>query len=65
MVLLQDRFPLPSDENLNQIDDDVWLTWLKKNKAQDRFRYERRFRVTALAAVFFTASALLWRLIFY
>jgi len=64
-LLLEDRSPLPEDKNSNQIDDEVWLTWLKKNKAQDRFRYERRFQLTALAAVFLTASAFLWRLLFY
>jgi len=47
----------------SEIDDAVWLAWLNKNKAQDRFRYERRLRVMALAAVFVTVSALLWRFV--
>ena len=60
--LVKDEFMLQADKN-SQIDEAVWQAWLKKNKAQDRFRYERRVRVTALVAVFVTVSALLWRLI--
>jgi hypothetical protein len=44
-----------------QIDDAMWLAWLKKNRTQDRFRYERRLRVVVLAAVFMLVSALLWK----
>jgi hypothetical protein len=60
--LVKDEFMLQADKN-SQIDEAVWQAWLKKNKAQDRFRYERRVRVIALVAVFVTVSALLWRLI--
>jgi hypothetical protein len=44
-----------------QIDEAVWQAWLEKNKAQDRFRYERRLRVMALVAVFVTLITLLWK----
>jgi len=54
---------LEPDENSLQIDEAVWQAWLKKNKAQDAFRYERRLRAMALVAVFLTLSALLWRFI--
>ena len=60
--LVKDEFMSQADKN-PEIDEAVWLAWLKKNKAQDRFRYERRLRVLALVAVFVTVSALLWRLI--
>jgi hypothetical protein len=42
------------------IDEAVWQARLKKNKAQDRFRYERRLRAFGLVAVFATVCALLW-----
>jgi hypothetical protein len=41
-------------------DETVWQAWLKKNKAQDRFRYERRFKIAALLMVFVVVSAMLW-----
>ena len=47
----------------SEIDEAIWNAWLEKNKSQDRFRYERRLRVMALAAVFVAVSALLWRFI--
>jgi len=50
---------LQPDKN-SQIDEAVWQAWLEKNKAQDRFRYERRLRVMALVAVFVTLITLLW-----
>jgi len=53
---------LQADKN-PEIDEAVWQAWLKKNKAQDRFRYERRLRVLALVAVFVAVSAILWKLI--
>jgi hypothetical protein len=59
--LVKDEFMLP-DKN-PQIDEAVWQAWLKKNKAQDRFRYERRLRVMALVAVFGAVSALLWKFV--
>ena len=46
-----------------EIDEAIWKAWLEKNKAQDRFRYERRLKVMALAAVFIVVSALLWRFV--
>jgi len=53
---------LQPDKN-SQIDEAVWQDWLKKNKIQDRFRYERRLRVMALVAVFVMVSALLWKFV--
>jgi len=51
---------LQTSEN-SQIDEAVWQAWLKKNKAQDRFRSERRLKATRMvAAVLVTVSALLW-----
>jgi hypothetical protein len=50
-------------EKNSQIDEGVWQAWLKKNEAQDRIRYKRRVKITALVAVFVTVSALLWRFI--
>ena len=47
--------------NNSQPDEAVWRAWLQKNRVQDRFRYERRLKVTVLAGVFVTLSALLWR----
>jgi hypothetical protein len=47
----------------NSRDEAIWQAWLKKNKTQDRFRYERRFRVAALLMVFVVVSALLWEFI--
>ena len=44
-----------------QNDEAVWQAWLRKNKAQDRFRYERRMKAMMLVAVFVTVSALLWK----
>ena len=58
--LVKDGFLLQSDKN-SQIDEGVWQAWLEKNKAKDRFRYERRLRVMALVAVFVTLLALLWK----
>ena len=61
--LVKDRFTLQPEQNSPQIDEAVWQAWLKKNKEQDAFRYERRLRVMALVAVFLMLSALLWRFI--
>jgi len=41
-------------------DEAAWQAWLKKNRVQDRFRFERRLRVFGLVAVFVTVSVLLW-----
>jgi len=60
--LVKDGFLLQSDKN-SQIDEGVWQAWLEKNKAKDRFRYERRLRVMALVAVFVTLLALLWKFV--
>jgi hypothetical protein len=57
---VKDGFILQPDKN-PQIDEAVWQAWLKKNKIQDRFRYERRLKVMALVAVFVTLLALLWK----
>jgi hypothetical protein len=47
----------------SEIDEDIWKAWLEKNKAQDRFRYERRLRIIALMAVFIVVTALLLRFV--
>jgi hypothetical protein len=44
----------------SEIEEATWQAWLKKNKAQDRFRYERRLRVLSLVAVFIAVGTLLW-----
>ena len=44
-----------------EIDEAVWQAWLKKNKAQDKFRLARRLRIMGATALFFLAGALLWR----
>jgi hypothetical protein len=44
-----------------QVDEAVWRAWLKKNKAQDKFRFMRRLRVTRYVVVFFLVGVLLWR----
>jgi hypothetical protein len=54
---------MPQAGENSEIDEAVRHAWLKKNKAQDRFRYDRRLRVMALIAVFVTVSALMWKFI--
>jgi hypothetical protein len=54
---------MPQPDKNPEIDEAVWQAWLKKNDAQDRFRYERRLKITVLVAVFATVSALLWRFV--
>jgi hypothetical protein len=44
-----------------EIKEAAWQAWLKKNQVQDKFRFERRLKVLGVAALFLTASALLWR----
>ena len=39
----------------------AWQAWIKKNEAQDRFRFKRRLRVIGFVAVVALAGALLWR----
>jgi hypothetical protein len=46
-----------------QTDEAVWRAWLEKNKAQDKFRFERRLKIMGVVAVFLTVIALLWRFI--
>ena len=46
-----------------QIDKAVWRAWLEENKAQDKFRFERRLKIMGVVAVFLTVIALLWRFI--
>jgi len=45
-----------------EISEAVWQAWIKKNKAQDRLRFERRLRVMGLVAVLGLVALLLWRL---
>jgi hypothetical protein len=40
----------------------VWQAWIKKNEAQDRFRFKRRLRVMGFVAMFGLVAALLWKL---
>ena len=47
----------------SEIDEATWNAWLEKNKAQDRFRYERRLRIIAIMTVFIVVTALLWRFV--
>jgi hypothetical protein len=49
-----------TDQN-QQHDEAVWQAWIKKNKAQDKFRFARRVKVMRFAVVFLLAGALLWR----
>jgi hypothetical protein len=56
--LVKDNF-MPQTHMNSQADEAVWQAWLKKNKEQDQFRYERRVRVLALVAVFVVVIALL------
>jgi hypothetical protein len=51
---------LHTDKN-PELDEAVWQAWLEKNKAQDKFRFARRLKITARVMVFFAVSALLWR----
>jgi hypothetical protein len=51
---------MSQQEKNPEIDEVVWQAWLKKNKVQERFRYERRLAIVILAAIFVTLTALLW-----
>ena len=42
-------------------DEAVWQAWLEKNRAQDRFRFERRLKVMGFLGVFVAVGVLLWR----
>jgi hypothetical protein len=46
-----------------ELSEAVWQAWIKKNKAQDRFRFERRLRVMVFVAVPGLVVVLLWKLI--
>lgn len=45
-----------------ELDEAVWQAWLKKNKAQEKFRFARRVRVACFAFVFLLGAVLLWTL---
>jgi hypothetical protein len=60
--LVKDELMSQTDKN-PELDKAVWQAWIKKNSAQDRFRYERRLRIMALVAVFVTVSGLLWKFV--
>ena len=49
-----------SYEKSAQVDEAVWQAWLKKNKAHDQMRRQRRFRVMAIGTVLFGAGVLFW-----
>ena len=51
---------LQTDKN-PEIDEAVWHAWVKKNQAQDKFRFARRLKVLGVAALFLMVSAVLWR----
>jgi len=51
------------EQNSPQLDEAVWQAWLKKNKAQDQVRYEKRLKALALVAVFLIVSVLLWKFV--
>jgi hypothetical protein len=46
-----------------ELSEAVWQAWIKKNNAQDRFRFERRLRVMGFVAVPGLIVVLLWKLI--
>ena len=46
-----------------EVSEAVWQAWIKKNKAQDRFRFERRLRIIGVMAVLGLVAVLLWKLI--
>ncbi|HYR91928.1 MAG TPA: hypothetical protein VE422_48230 [Terriglobia bacterium] len=43
-----------------QLDERIWQAWLKKNAAQDKFRFERRVKVLKVISVCLALGALLW-----
>jgi len=45
-----------------QLDERIWQAWIKKNAAQDKFRFARRVRVIGLLSALLALSAVLWRL---
>ena len=45
-----------------ELDEAVWQAWIKKNQAQEKFRFERRLRVVCLTSVFLVGAMLLWTL---
>jgi hypothetical protein len=45
-----------------ELSEDVWQAWIKKNEAQDSFRFKRRLRVIGFVATFGLVAALLWKL---
>jgi hypothetical protein len=45
-----------------ELSEAVWQAWISKNKAQDRFRFERRLKVMGFVAVFGLLAVLLWKL---
>ena len=45
-----------------ELSETVWQAWIKKNEAQDRFRFKRRLRVIGFVATFGLVAALLWKL---
>ena len=59
LYLVKEKLVL-GDQN-PQIDEALWQAWLQKNKARDRFRYERRIALLTLVAVLVLAGVLLWK----
>jgi hypothetical protein len=46
-----------------ELSEAVWLAWLKKNKAQDRFRFKRRLKVMGFMVGLGLVAVMLWQLI--
>jgi hypothetical protein len=44
-----------------ELDEAVWDAWIKKNEAQDKFRFARRLTAILFLAVPLIVTALLWR----
>jgi hypothetical protein len=45
-----------------ELSEAVWRAWLKKNKAQDKFRFERRLKVMGFVAGLGLVAVLLLKL---
>jgi hypothetical protein len=45
-----------------ELSEAVWQAWSKKNKAQDKFRFERRLKVIGFVVVLGLVAVVLWKL---
>jgi len=55
-------FMVETDKS-EELSEAVWQAWLKKNKAQDKFRFERRLKVMGFVVGLGLVIGLLWKLI--